>query len=374
MALISPSRRLRRTPFSEGVEAAGVTAYTVYNHMLLPTVFRSMQEDYHHLKNAVQVWDVACERQVEVRGPDATRLVQMLTPRDLRGMLPGQCYYVPMVDETGGMLNDPVAVKLSEDRWWISIADSDLLLWVKAIANGYRLDVLIDEPDVSPLAVQGPKADALMERVFGESVTQVRFFRFGHFDFKGRDLVIARSGYSKQGGYEIYVEGADIAMPLWHALMEAGRDLDVRAGCPNAIERIEGGLLSYGNDMTRENTPHECGLGRFCNTATAIGCIGRDALLRVAKEGPVKQIRAIEIETKSLPHCDRAWPLMAGKKLVGVVTSAAQSPDFDCGVGIGMVRMTHWDDGTELHVETQDGILPVTVHENFWNKKQEVAA
>jgi dimethylsulfoniopropionate demethylase len=374
MALIAPSRRLRRTPFSDGVEAAGVSSYTVYNHMLLATTFRSMEEDYHHLKNAVQVWDVACQRQVEVRGPDATRLVQMLTPRDLRGMLPGQCYYVPMVDETGGMLNDPVAVKLSEDRWWISIADSDLLLWVKAMANGYRLDVLIDEPDISPLAVQGPLADDLMERVFGDGVRAIRFFRFGHFDFQGRDLVIARSGYSKQGGYEIYVEGADIAMPLWNALMEAGRDLDVRAGCPNAIERIEGGLLSYGNDMTRENTPHECGLGRFCNTATAIGCVGRDALLRVAKEGPVKQIRPVEIETKALPICDRSWPLMAGKKQVGIVTSAAQSPEQGCGVGIGMVRMTHWDEGTELRVHTQDGVVPATVRDVFWNKKQDVAA
>jgi dimethylsulfoniopropionate demethylase len=233
MALISPSRRLRRTPFSDGVEAAGVKAYTVYNHMLLPTVFRSVEEDYHHLKNAVQVWDVACERQVEVRGPDATRLVQMLTPRDLRGMLPGQCYYVPMVDETGGMLNDPVAVKLSEDRWWISIADSDLLLWVKAMANGYRLDVLIDEPDVSPLAVQGPLADDLMAR---SSAKRARhpLLPLRAFRFQGRDLVVARSGYSKQGGFEIYVEGADIGMPLWNALMEAGRDLDVRAGCPNA--------------------------------------------------------------------------------------------------------------------------------------------
>ena len=163
-------------------------------------------------------------------------------------------------------------------------------------------------------------------------------------------------------------------MPLWNALMEAGADLDVRAGCPNAIERIEGGLLSYGNDMTRENTPHECGLGKFCNTATAIGCVGRDALLRVAKEGPVKQIRAIEIETKALPTCDRAWPVMAGKKQVGVVTSAAQSPSFGCGVGIGMVRMTHWDDGTELRVQTQDGVFPATVNEEFWDKKQDVAA
>ena len=366
MALISPSRRLRRTPFSEGVEAAGVKAYTIYNHMLLPTVFESVEADYHHLKEAVQVWDVAAERQVELRGPDAARLMQMLTPRDLRGMLPGRCFYVPIVDETGGMLNDPVAVKLAEDRWWISIADSDLLFWVKGIANGYRLDVLVDEPDVSPLAVQGPKAEDLMARVFGEAVREVRFFRFGMFEFQGRQMVIARSGYSKQGGFEIYVEGGDIGMPLWHALFEAGADLDVRAGCPNGIERIEGGLLSYGNDMTDDNTPHECGLGRFCDTQTAIGCIGRDALLRVAKEGPVQQIRAIDIGGKPVPGCDRVWPLIAGERKVGQVTSAAFSPEFQTNVAIGMVRMTHWDEGTELHVLTPDGARDAVVHETFW--------
>lgn len=366
MAILSPSRRLRRTPFSDGVEAAGVKGYTVYNHMLLPTVFRSVEEDYHHLKSAVQVWDVACERQVELRGPDAARLMQMLTPRDLRGMLPGQCYYVPIVDETGGMLNDPVAVKLAEDRWWISIADSDLLYWIKGIANGWRLDVLIDEPDVSPLAIQGPKSDDLMARVFGDGVRDIRFFRYGIFDFQGRDLVIARSGYSKQGGFEIYVEGGDIGMPLWNALFEAGRDIDVRAGCPNLIERIEGGLLSYGNDMTDDNTPHECGLGRFCNTQTAIGCIGRDALLRVAKEGPVQQIRAIEIEGDPVSGCDRWWPVTSRGKTVGRVSSAAWSPDFKTNVAIGMVRMTHWDEGTEVDIELPDGTRRAIVHEKFW--------
>jgi len=366
MALITPSRRLRRTPFSDGVEAQGVRAYTVYNRMLLPTIFDSLEADYHHLKKHVQVWDVSCERQVELRGPDAGRLMQMLTPRDLRGMMPGQCYYVPIVDETGGMLNDPVAVKLAEDRWWISIADSDLMLWVKGLANGYRLDVLVDEPDVSPLAVQGPKAEALMARVFGEAVRGVRFFRFGHFDFEGRDMVIARSGYSKQGGYEIYVPGSDIGMPLWNALFAAGADLQVRAGCPNAIERVESGLLSYGNDMTDDNTPHECGLGRVCNTPTAIGCIGRDALLRVAKEGPVQQIRALEIDGPPVPGCDHWWPVMANGKRVGRVSSAAWSPDVGTNVAIGMVRMTHWDAGTRVQVDTPDGLREAQVREAFW--------
>jgi dimethylsulfoniopropionate demethylase len=264
------------------------------------------------------------------------------------------------------MLNDPVCLKLAEDRWWISIADSDLLLWVKGIANGYRLDVLVDEPDISPLGVQGPKADALMARVFGDAVRDIRFFRFGMFDFMGRSIAVARSGYSKQGGYEIYVDGTDMGMPLWHALMEAGKDLDVRAGCPNGIERVEGGLLSYGNDMTDDNTPHECGLGKFCDTQTAIGCIGRDALLRVAKEGPVQQIRAIAIDGPKVPGCNQVWPLMVGDVRVGQVTSAAWSPDFDTNVAIGMVRMTHWDAGTALRVETPEGARDAVVREAFW--------
>jgi dimethylsulfoniopropionate demethylase len=282
-------------------------------------------------------------------------------------MLPGQCYYVPMVDETGGMLNDPVAVKIAEDRYWVSIADSDLLFWIKGIVWGMRLDVLVDEPDVSPLAVQGPKSDDLMAAVFGDAVRDIRFFRFGWFDFQGVPMLVARSGYSRQGGFEIYVEGTQNGMPLWNALMEAGKGLDVRAGCPNLIERIEGGLLSYGNDMTRENTPHECGLGKFCNTQTAIGCVGRDALLRVAVEGPVRQIRSLAIDGTPVPPCVEPWPVTdAAGKRVGQVTSAAWSPDFATNAAIGMIRMTHWDAGSRVIVHAPDTPREAEVRATFF--------
>ena len=366
MADISHSRRLRDTPFTSGVEAAGVKAYTVYNRMLLPTVFEDVEFDYHHLKNHVQVWDVSVERQVELNGPDASKLMQMLTPRDLRKMQSDQCYYVPIVDNKGKMLNDPVAIKLSDTRWWISIADSDLLFWAKGLALGAGLNVDVFEPDVSPLAVQGPKADTLMERVFGSEVYDIRFFRQKRLAFGETSFIVGRSGYSKQGGYEIYVEDYRYGMAVWDALFKAGEDLNVRAGCPNLIERIEGGLLSYGNDITMENTPLECGLGRFCKLAEGLDHIGQEALALEAMNGPARQIRALSIHGGPVNPARTIWPLHADGEIVGSVSSAAWSPDFNTNVAIGMVYMTHWDEGTKLTVKTPDGPRSATVHETFW--------
>ncbi|MXX88804.1 MAG: dimethylsulfoniopropionate demethylase [Boseongicola sp. SB0677_bin_26] len=365
--LISLSRRLRRTPFTPGVEAAGVKAYTVYNRMLLPTVFEDMESDYHHLKEHVQVWDVSVERQIELNGPDAARLVQMLTPRDLRKMQPDQCHYAPIVDENGKMLNDPVAIKHGDTRWWISIADSDLLFWVKGLALGAGLDADVFEPDVSPLAVQGPKSGALMERVFGPDVHDIRFFRHRRLAFMDTSFIVARSGYSKQGGYEIYVEGSRHGMPLWDALLEAGEDLNVRPGCPNLIERVESGLLSYGNDMTMDNTPLECGLGKFCKPAEGLEHIGREALALEAAQGPERQIRAISILGEALGHARTAWPLTKNGERIGQVTSAAWSPDFQTNVAIGMVDAGHWNPGAELIVETPQGPREARVQGRFWN-------
>ncbi|MGI9394049.1 MAG: dimethylsulfoniopropionate demethylase [Boseongicola sp.] len=366
MQSISFSRRLRSTPFTSGVEAAGVKGYTNYNHMLLPTVFDSPENDYRHLKEHVQIWDVSCERQIELVGPDADLLMQLLTPRDLRGMKDDQCCYVPIVDDAGGMLNDPVAVKRDVNRWWISIADSDLLYWVKGVALGMKLNVSVREPDVSPLAVQGPKAADLMARVFGDQIGDIRFFRYLALPFNGKDFVVARSGYSKQGGFEIYVEGSENGMPLWQALFEEGKDLEVRAGCPSLIERIEGGLLSYGNDMTLENNPFECGLGKFCTLADDVDCIGKDALRRIRDEGPARMIRPIAFDGPAIAGPREQWPLFASDQRVGQITSAAWSPDFQTNVSIGMIGIEHCEAGTELKLETPAGSRRATVQASFW--------
>ena len=353
--LISVSARHRETPFTRRVNAAGVKCYSVYNHMLLPVFFDSVEADYRHLKDHVQVWDVACERQVEIIGPDAAKLMQILTPRDLRTMTVGQCRYIPVVDEKGGMLNDPVAVKLADDRYWVSIADSDLLFWVKGLAAGFGLDVNVFEPDVSPLAVQGPKADDLMARVFGEGVRDIRFFRFERFEFEGVSLCIARSGYSKQGGFEIYVDGTALGEPLWDALFAAGADLNVRAGGPNLIERVEGGLLSYGGDITQENNPFECGLGKFCTIDEDTVCVGREALAEIAKTGPSRQIRSLAIDGDPLVPTTAPWPVLADGAQVGRVSVGVWSPDHRTNVALGIVDRSHWADGTRVIIATPDG-------------------
>ena len=361
---LSVSTRLRRTPFSRRVEAAGARAYTVYNHMLLPTVFRTIEEDYDHLRRSVQVWDVAGERQVEVRGPDALRLVQMTTPRNLSRMQDDQCYYIPVTDTDAGMLNDPVLIKLDEERYWVSLADSDLLLYFKGLAAGFAMNVSVFEPDVSPLAIQGPLSDELALRVFGKEVVALKHFRHRLVQINGRNMVMSRSGWSHQGGFEIYLEGSGNGEALWDLLFEAGDDLDVRAGCPNAIERVMSGLLSYGNDITSENTPFEAGLGRFCSHEPT-GYLGHEAL-RAGKD-PERQIRAVEIEGEPVPTIAEPWPAIGNEGLfAGRVTSAAWVPELSVNVAIAMLERSHWAPGTAIHVETSDGMRAATVQASFW--------
>lgn len=365
MAGVVPSRRVRGTPFTPGVQAAGVKAYTVYNHMLLPSYFESYEADYRHLKEHVQVWDVSVERQVSVKGPDALKLMRQMSPRDMDKMADDQCYYAPICDHDGGMLNDPVLIKIAEDHYWMSIADGDLLQWALGLAVGQGLDVEVIEPDVSPLAIQGPKADELMARVFGDVVRDIKFFRYKRLAFEDTEFVVARSGWSKQGGFEIYVDGTEYGMPLWNRLFDAGEDLNVRAGCPNLIERIEGGLLSYGSDMRRENTPIEAGLARFCNSP--VDYIGKSVIEAQKTQGPNQILRPIAIDgSGDLPHNAEGWDVYADNKQVGLIASAVWSPDFNTNVSIGMIDRGHWEPGTVLNVDTGAEVRSATVQEKFW--------
>ena len=355
---LNMSRRIRRTPYTDSVEACGVRGFSVVNHMLLPKAFApSVEEDYWHLREHVQIWDVACQRQVELKGPDAARLAQWMTPRDLSNARTGQCLYVPLVDETGGMVNDPVLLKLAEDHFWLSIADSDVLLWAKGLALGKGLDVTVREPDVSPLAIQGPKAEDLLAGLFGEHVRGIGFFRFGWIEFAGTRQLIARSGYSKQGGFEIYLDGGHLGGALWDAIWRAGQDYRITPGCPNIIERIEGGLLSYGNEFTRENNPLECGFGKLCKLDGSIDHIGLGALRAIEQEGVKRQIRGVVFGGPRAPVCAKPWPVTAGSRVIGQITSGVWSPRLERNIGLSMIERDYWDPGQTVAVDCHDGAL-----------------
>ncbi len=350
------SRRQRATPYTPKVEALGVSGYSVVNHTILPKGFgQSEQDDYRHLKQYVQLWDVGCQRQVEIAGPDAALLAQKMTPRDLRRAEVGQCLYAPMIDTDGGMLNDPVILKLGEDRYWFSIADADMLLWARGLALGLGLDVSVGEPDVWPLAIQGPRADDLAARVFGEELRRLGFFRFMRCDFDGHEFIVARSGFSRQGGFEVYVDGFERGAALWDALWEAGQGLGLAPGYPNLIERIEGGLLSSGNEMTRANNPFECNLERYCSLDPELDYIGRDALAAVAASGPARRIRGLRFDGESCPPCQHPWPLARDGRRVGYVTSAAWSPRFEENVALAMLERESWGNATTVEVLCGDG-------------------
>ena len=352
---LSITRRLRSTPWSSRIEAAGVLSYTIYNHMLLPTQIRGFEPDYWHLRRAVQVWDVGCQRQVELFGPDAARLAQLLTVRDLRSFDVGRCGYAPVVDDEGLLINDPVVLRISEDRFWFSLADSDVLLWAGGIARGLRLDVRVGEPDVWPLAVQGPRADDAVAAVFGEQVRSIAFFRFASLGFRGHPLVVARTGWSAQGGFEIYVDDAELGVELYDALMAAGEPFDIGPGCPNLIERIEAGLLTYGSDITRQDTALEAGLGRYCSLNAPIEAIGLDALRRQSEAGVPRRICGLTIEGGPVQSPRDTWAVDVDGVAVGRVTSAVWSPRLHTNVAIGMLAIDSTEPGTLVSVAVPGG-------------------
>ena len=361
---LNMSRRIRRTPYTNRVEEHGVSDFTVVNHMLLPKGFKnSVEEDYWHLSKEVQVWDVSCQRQVQISGPDATTLVQKLTPRSIKNMEIGKCFYIPMLNEDAGMINDPVLLKLDDDMFWISIADSDILLWAKGFALGLNLDVNIEEPDVYPLAIQGPKSEELLISIFGEEIKKIKFFNFRVLDFEGTKQIIARSGYSKQDGFEIYFkthekyfDNVEMGEKLWDTIWEAGKKFNISPGCPNLIDRIEGGLMSYGNDFTKENNPLECNLEKYCNDDVSHDFIGKQALTKIYNEGVKQKIRGIIFDGDRCYGIGQPLKVLSkDDKIIGQITSGIYSPKIKKNIGLSMILKDYWEIGEKIFVQNLDG-------------------
>ncbi len=340
---IAKSRRLRGTPYTSRIEKQGVTAYTIYNHMLLPAAFGSIEDSYHHLKQYVQIWDVAAERQVEISGKDSAKLVQLMTCRDLSKSKDGRCYYCPIIDDNAGLINDPVVLRLNENKWWVSLADSDVILFAKGLAIGNKFDVKIFEPDVDIMAIQGPKSFELMEKVFGDKIVNLKFFGFDYFEFGGDKHLIARSGWSKQGGYEIYVEHNVSGLKLYDHLFEIGKEFNIKPGCPNLIERIESGLLSYGNDIDNGDNPYECGFDKYINIDSEVNFLGKEKLKRIKSEGIKKKLMGVMFDIDKISITGSLDLSDQDNNIIGELRSACYSPHFKKVIGIAMMKKSHWN-------------------------------
>lgn len=352
MLSVSPSARLRPSPFYEATLREGVTSVTVYNRMLMPTSFGRPEEEYWRLINGVSQWDVSVERQVQLRGPDAGRLAQILAPRDLSKQVVGQGKYVPLCNHDGVLINDPICLKLADDLYWLSIADSDMWFWTRAIAAERGLSVEISEPDVSPMAIQGPKAADVVAHVCGDWVRDLKYFWFRETDITGIPVVVQRSGWSKQGGFEIYLRDGTKGTALWDIFREAGQPCGIGPGNPNWCERIESGLISYGGDTDNQTNPYEVRMGKYVDLHVPDDTIGIAALRQIAAEGPKRQSLGVVLDGGEPLKPAFGWSAItqAGQRL-GDLTNGVFSYRLQQNIGFALIAAScRIGDWVEVHL------------------------
>lgn len=346
---------VRKSPYFDATVADGVASFSVYNHMFAPAHFGDPEGEYRALLDNVVMWDVACERQVEMAGPGAEQLMRYLTPRDITGIAIGQGKYVPICDYDGNLINDPVLQKLSDDCFWLSIADSDILLWAGAIAAERGLDVRVTEPDASPLAVQGPRADDVVADLFGDWVRELKYFWFRETDLDDVPILLARSGWSKQGGFELYLRDTQQGTGLYNRVKEAGAPYGIVPGAPSDVERVESGLLSYGSDARFGVNPFEVGLGAFVDLDRDDDFIGKTALRRIVEEGVRRRRVGFVIGGDRITGISEWYDVHLGQEVVGTVTEAVYSPRLDKSIAVGMLAAKIADDEQGLETDFGDG-------------------
>lgn len=361
MSLIQRGARLRRSPYFEATLRSGCRGYTVYNHMFLPIAYDDLEREYRKLLNDVTVWDVAVERQVEITGRDAFTFTNLLTPRDLTKCAVGQGKYVVITAEDGGIINDPVLLRLGENHFWLALADSDVLLWAKGVAYRSGLDVTIREPDVSPMQIQGPKSKLVLQKLFGPRVLDMPYYHFFEAKLDGIPVVVTRTGWSGEIGYEIYLRDGGRGAELWDRVMDAGREFGIVATGPSDIRRIEAGILNYGIDMTLENNPYEVGLGWLVDLDQNADFIGKEALRRIKTAGVRRKLVGVEIAGPRIEFNITRWPVRSGRDPIGFITSAIYSPRLDKNIGYALVPVQHSTLGTKLVADVPHGEAALTV-------------
>lgn len=368
--------QVRKSPYFDATIRWGAKGFSVYNHMYIPRDFGDAEQNFWNMINGATLSDVAVERQVEITGPDAAEFTQLLTPRNLSQCAVGQCKYILLTNSHGGILNDPILLRLAENHFWLSIADSDILLWARGVAINAGLDVTICEPDVSPLQLQGPQSGNIMRKLFGERIDSMRYYWLEEFDLEGIPLVVSRTGWSSELGYELYLRDGSRGDQLWELIMAAGQEFGLQPGHTSSIRRIEGGMLSYHADMDADTNPYELGLDRLVDLDMDANFIGKAALKEIYARGVTRKQVGVRLGGDPLTGPNNEfWPVMVADKQVGKITSAIYSSRLKANIALAMVNIEHTDIGTELEVVTQKGHCSGTVVEKpFYDPKKNLAS
>ena len=368
--------QIRKSPYFDATVRWGARDFSVYNHMYIPRDFGDPEQNFWNLVNDAILCDVAVERQVEITGPDAAKFVQMLTPRNLSNMQVGQCKYILITNAAGGILNDPILLRLAENHFWISLADSDVLLWAQGVAVHSGLDVQIHEPDVSPLQLQGPKSGLIMQELLGDDILLLKYYWLRELDLDGIPLVVSRTGWSSELGYEIYLRDASKGDELWEKIMAAGKAHGLKPGHTSSIRRIEGAMLSYHADADIDTNPYEVGLDRLVDLEMDADFVGKEALRMVHEMGITRKLIGIELDGAPLTGPNTTfWEIRSGDQVVGKVTSAVYSPRLQKNIALAMVSTSHTDIGTTLVIDTKADIRNAVVCEKpFFDPKKKLAS
>ncbi len=364
MSLVQRGARNRRTPYYEATQRYGPKGFTVYNHMYFPIRFDTFEAEFDALLNEVTIWDVAVERCLEIGGPDGARFAQLLTPRDLSKCAVGQAKYVLICDSDGGILNDPVMTRMDENTFWFALASSDALLFARGLKNAYPdLDVTIREADVAPLQVQGPKSKDLIRDLVGESIGDLKYYWWRRAEIRGIPVIVTRTGWTSEVGYEIYLLDTSKGTELYEALMEVGAPYNVKPTGPSDIRRIEGGILNWGADMTYENNAFEVGLERLVDFGLSDeASLSLAALRRIQQQGVERRLVGVELDGDPFPALNNVkWPASIDGRSVGKVTSAIHSPRLGRNIGYCWLLAAQTTEGTAVEVESEWGTRSATV-------------